>query len=233
MKKIWTGCLMALCLSWSSSAVAEEELNISSDIGVYSQYLWRGEAQGAGQASIQGDTYLELNGIEVGAWFASLGDPANSSVEVDLSAVYSTSLADGMDVSLGYIWYTYSNRGIVPAAAANNATEVFGEISYGDYWSPSIAIYYDTTINNWWIDLGVTGELANDYVVDFNLSYQKIKLLANGKSGFKTFDITLSKALEINDIAFSPSFTAAIPMGTRKSVNNLKTEFVFGVNFSY
>ncbi|MDQ6962256.1 MAG: TorF family putative porin [Mariprofundaceae bacterium] len=243
MKKILTGVLLSLCLSWTSAALAEE-VNISSDIGIYSQYLWRGQAQGAGvgtagQASVQGDIYLDLNGIELGTWFATLGNPNSSTVEFDFSAIYSNNVSDGLNVSLGYLWYTFSNRGVAASAAASNTTEIFGELAYEDYWSPSIAMYYDTKANDWWFDFGLSGELMNDFVVDFTLSYQKFKLtaiqspIAGGKSEFKAFDISLKKDIEVNDISVSPSFTMSMPMGERKNIANQTIEFVFGVNFAY
>lgn len=243
MKKICTGVLLSLCLGWVSTAHSEE-INISSDIGVYSQYLWRGQAQGAGvgtagQASVQGDIYLDLNGIELGTWFATLGNPNNSTVEFDFSAIYSNQASEGLNVSLGYVWYTFSNRGVAASAATNNTTEIFGELSYEDYWSPSVAVYYNTKSNDWWFDFGVNGDIINDFNIDLTLSYQNFKLTkaqspaAGGKSEFKAFDVTLSKSMDFNEVAISPSFTMSMPMGERKNTANQTLEFVFGVNFAY
>ena len=79
MKKLLIATVLATPLAFSGAKSYEfpEKLpygDISANIGHYSQYVWRGEQQNAGQSAVQGgldygvtllDTYVDFYGREV------------------------------------------------------------------------------------------------------------------------------------------------------------------------
>ena len=89
MKKLFIVTALATPLVFSNAKSYEfpEKLpfgDISANVGYYSQYVWRGEQQNAGQSAIQGgldygvtllDTYVDFY---VGIWGSNVSGGTNS-----------------------------------------------------------------------------------------------------------------------------------------------------------
>jgi len=188
-----------------------------SDIGLYSQYVWRGQRQSAGAMSVQGDIGLaHESGASVNAWFATMG--AGNSTEFDITLDYSADLGF-MGYSAGLILYRYHNKG------ADNTSEVYVGVNHE---LGSATIYYDPNLKNTWLDLSSGIELA-EMRVDGTLSYSVPDI---GKSEFVNLAVGVSKGIEFEDVLISPSFTYNYHMG---AFNNITTPdaLVFAVNVSY
>ena len=106
MKKIktTTAALSFALLGLSSSAFAE----VSMNIGVTSNYVWRGVSQTDDQPAISGGVdWSGASGLYAGAWASNVDfGPDTSPYELDLYGGYAGKVADfGYDV--GLIYYTY------------------------------------------------------------------------------------------------------------------------------
>jgi len=257
MKNIYLSMLTAATLGMglSTTAAQAEDLSIGGDLGVASQYVWRGVPQTASKPAVQGDVGASLGGLSAGVWFSNAyGSTApqfggRDVVEFDWTLDYSGSIADsGVDYSVGYIGYTY----LYDSAA--NFSEVNAGLSYGPV---SLTGYYTVkdSKNKWylkgdtWVDLGASTTVAG-YDVSGTVSYAKWKkdavnrAVVGGldmfKSGINLVTLGVSKEMKAGDVAFTPSLTATIPVIKKASDGNryiygaaVTNEFVAAVNFAY
>ncbi|MDX8411634.1 MAG: TorF family putative porin, partial [Mariprofundaceae bacterium] len=109
MKKysIALACAAIVALATTSVPTAKADvLNIGGDIGVFSDYVWRGQVQTAATPAVQGDVVFStdaLEGLSATIW----GSNTNSGVsEWDFVVDFSNSIGD-IGYSAGGIDYTY------------------------------------------------------------------------------------------------------------------------------
>ena len=87
----------------SGAVLAETSVNV----GVTSQYLFRGLEQGPGAAVSGGIDYASESGFYVGTWASTIDfAPVAGSAEIDLYAGFGGE-AGGMAYDLGLIYYWY------------------------------------------------------------------------------------------------------------------------------
>ncbi len=91
-------------------AVPESEFEVSANLAITSNYVWRGMTQTANSPAVQGGVDLGYNGFYLGTWGSNVefGD-TNNNLEADFYAGYKTELA-GIEFDLGYIYYAYPNE---------------------------------------------------------------------------------------------------------------------------
>jgi len=198
------------------------DLEVSGDMGVYSQYVWRGAQQGTGGASVQGDLGVSIAGFSASVWYATLGDNANNYMEYDLTLDYSGEAA-GISYSAGVVRYAYTH-----GSAFGPATEVY---LGGGFGPASATIYRDTKSKDMWVDAGVDTE-ALGYGISATAGY----VLPNvGKKELRVVAVSLSKDFEVADgLSASPSLSYNAGLGANKaSQGGSGNQVVAGVNFAY
>jgi len=228
MKKL-SLTLALITTGFAASLPAQaESLSISGDVGVYSQYMWRGMQQTAGASSVQGSLGTDIGGgLSTNVWFASLAGP---STEFDFTIDYSGELS-GFSYSVGAIHYAYLN------AAAGNATEAYIGAGFG----PIAATYYYAFSGSWkknaYLDIALSESLGGfDLGADFGI-YLPSNTVANPssypttKSGLGHLDLSISKAVTMGDVSFTPSLMISTPQYSGKPKN--ANQFVAGMSFSY
>jgi len=257
MKNIYLSILAAATLGMGLTATAAqaEDLSISGDIGVASQYVWRGVGQTGGKPAVQGDLGASYGGLSAGVWFSNAYPSAapqfggKDVVEFDWTLGYGGSIGDsGVDYSLGYIGYTYLYD------SASNFSEVNAGLSYDMLSLTGYYVVKDSKSKFYmkgdtWVDIGVSGAVAG-YDVSGTLSYAKWKKdavtrpVVGGldiyKSGINLVTLGVSKDLTVADVTFTPSLTATIPVIKKASDGNkyiygtaVTNEFIAAVNFAY
>jgi uncharacterized protein (TIGR02001 family) len=219
---------LLLAMGLTISAAQAEDIDVSGDLGVYSQYMWRGMQQTAGQASVQGDLNVDSGmGLSANVWFASLAGP---STEFDFTVDYSGEVGD-ISYSLGAIAYAYLN------AAASNATEVYAGLGYG----PVSATYYYAVNGAWkkdaYVDIGLGHNLMGfDLAANFGFylpttSVTSPTAFPTTKNELGHVDLGISKDLELSGITFTPSFMVSFPTYTGSPSNEI--QFVGGLNAAF
>ena len=78
--------------------------SVSANLGVNTEYFWRGQSQSAGEATVNGGMDYTAENFYAGIWTSSMGDNLDSSNETDF---YIGTEINGFDV--GYIRYEYTN----------------------------------------------------------------------------------------------------------------------------
>lgn len=84
-------------------------LEISANLAVTSNYVWRGMTQTANSPAVQGGFDLGYNGFYLGTWGSNVefGD-TNNNLEADFYAGYASEIA-GIGYDIGIIQYAYAN----------------------------------------------------------------------------------------------------------------------------
>ena len=115
-------------LAISGSALAE----LSANIGVTSNYVWRGVTQTDDSAAISGGIdYAHESGFYVGTWASNVDfeDTTGGQAEVDLYGGFSNELASGLGYDAGVIYYAYPQADKPDDEL--DFTEIYGNVSYG------------------------------------------------------------------------------------------------------
>jgi uncharacterized protein (TIGR02001 family) len=175
--------LIASALMAASTATVAE---ISGNVAIVSDYVFRGISQTDNQMAIQGGLdYAHDSGLYVGTWASSVdpdffnGTGHDPQLELDLYAGYSGEFANGMGYDVGYLRYEY------PGFGDADTNEVYASLSYSDFsasvnysdelaFLPSdqsawyIAAGYDTTLP--WAEIGLSVHLGHSFGDAFDVS---------------------------------------------------------------
>lgn len=101
MKTLSLAAAVATALT-SGTALAD----LSANIGVVSQYFYRGVQQTTGASASFGVDYEDASGFYVGAWAADVGD-SKAGIEIDYYLGFGGEAGD-FSYSIGYTLYTYT-----------------------------------------------------------------------------------------------------------------------------
>ena len=108
---------------------------VTYNVGLFSQYIFRGLTQTANKPAIQGGVdYANPNGFYLGTWGSNIswledgGTYTNSSLEWDLYGGYRGAIKD-VTYDVGLLQYVYPGS-INPGFTRAETTEVYGALSY-------------------------------------------------------------------------------------------------------
>jgi uncharacterized protein (TIGR02001 family) len=119
--------LIATALLASSSAAMAE---ISANVTLASDYVFRGVSQTDNQMAIQGGfDWGHDSGFYVGTWASNVdsqffGGATDPQIELDLYLGYANEFGNGLGYDLGYLRYQY------PGGGDFNTNELYGVLSY-------------------------------------------------------------------------------------------------------
>ena len=95
--------LLATSVFTSTSATATGIEGLSTNVGVVSQYIFRGIVQ-TDTASASAGVDYEKNGFSIGTWAADVQD----GLEIDIYGAYGNELDNGIGYSVGFTSYQYT-----------------------------------------------------------------------------------------------------------------------------
>jgi len=209
LKHYGLAMMLGMGMVGASSAAQAEEVAVFADIGGYSQYVWRGAAQGTGQFSLQGDAGVEHeSGVSANIWFAT--GVGVSETEYDITLDYSGE-ANDIGYSVGFIAYKFVDDSTL------DAEEFYLGASYD---IASATVYIGDGYN--YIEFGAGQTVAD--MIDASVAIG----VNSPDVGTSTTHFTLgaSKDYDMGSYTLTPSLTIG-------SVTDLDTEFVLGVNASF
>jgi uncharacterized protein (TIGR02001 family) len=212
--KLVLALLATSSAAFAQTAPAAATPEVTYNVGVVSQYRYRGLAQTKGDAALQGGVdYANANGFYLGAWGSTIkwikdalpasGSPsAKGAVELDLYGGYKFEAA-GIGYDVGYLRYQYignTYKDAAPLVNVNaNTDEVYGAATYGpatlkySQATSNLFGYSDSKGSTYW-DLSATFDLGNGYSFVPHAGRQSIKN-ANQIYGYSDFALTLNKDL--------------------------------------
>ncbi len=243
-----------LAMGMMASAAQAEDVAVSGDIGVYSQYVWRGVEQTVNSTAVQGDLGVSMGGLSAGVWFSNTypaGAPQYAGkdvVEFDWTLDYSGDIGDtGLGYSVGGIAYTYLYD------SASNFPELYAGLSFGP---ASLTAYYTVSdsqskaylAGDMWIDLGAGTSVAG-FDVSGTVSYaiwkndvtnRPVGAVDTFKDGLSLASLSVSKDVDVAGVTMTPSLTYTYPLAKKMADGEryiygvaVKPEVIAGVNFSY
>jgi len=216
--KLKSKLLLAL-LATSSAAFAQTAPaapEVTYNVGVVSQYRYRGLAQTKGQAALQGGVdYANANGAYLGGWLSTIrwikdssvnvaGGAANASYsgdqELDLYGGYKFQSGD-IAYDVGYLRYQYLNNTLGNAGYYSNANtnEVYASASAGVYtfkWSYSLSNLFGSLNTNGsdYYDLSANFDMGNGITFTPHAGRQSIN-----KAGYSYSDYSATLAKDMGD----------------------------------
>lgn len=146
----------------------EPEITVSGNVGLFSDYRFRGISQTDTQAALQGGFDLaHKSGLYLGTWSSNVSGWANErgSQEIDLYGGIKIPLPAKTTLDIGYIAYRYPGNDLTQAAgyaSSNNS----GEYYLGFAWGPA-SYKFSKTTSDWF---GVA-DSKGSYYHDLTISY--------------------------------------------------------------
>ncbi len=224
MKKVLVPTLIAVAagtLGTLPTLAQAQESTLSYNVGVVSDYRYRGISQSRLEPALQGGIdYADKSGFYVGAWGSTIkwikdAGATKGNVEVDLYGGYKGT-AGGLGYDVGFLRYEYVNNtlGNVANFVNANTNEVYGAVTYGPAtlkYSHAISNIFGfvNSKNSYYVDLSANFDLGGGYTLTPHVGYQSIK--NNGDYSYTDYALTLAK-----DLGNGLSATAAV-IGTDTS----------------
>jgi uncharacterized protein (TIGR02001 family) len=183
--------------TFSGAALAE----LSGNVGVVSEYLFRGIEQSGGAAVQGGLDYAAESGFYVGTWASTIGfaGDTGSAAEVDIYAGFSGEAGSvGYDFGAIYYWYSEEDEDGSNPDPSNNTFEIYGSLTFGpatlgvyvsldDYFAVS-----DKTVYYPYLDLSFP--LSDKLSLDFHVGQQTFD--EDGIEDVVDYSVGVSAALE-------------------------------------
>lgn len=200
MKKNLLTLAVAAALSAPFVAFADEPASpLSFNVGVTSDYLFRGVSQTHGKPALQGGIdYAFSNGFYIGAWGSNITWVKDfldkGSLEIDVYGGYKGSITEDLGFDVGYITYNYPNKGKkIPTVLANpNTQELYVGLSYKwlsakySYATSSHfigwyggAAYDKKTRGSDYLELNANYDLGDGWTLIGHIGHQKVKNSVN------------------------------------------------------
>lgn len=169
--------------TFSGAALAE----LSGNVGVVSEYLFRGLSQSGGAAVQGGLDYSSASGFYVGTWASTIGFASDalggSGAEVDVYAGFSGEAGSvGYDVGVIYYWYSEEDEVDMPDPSYNTI-ELYGSLSFGPvtvgaYFAPDT--YFGADDDAFGINIAFSAPVSETLSFDAFIGH-------NGGDGNKAF----------------------------------------------
>ena len=213
----------------AADAAAPAPSPLTFNVGVVSDYLFRGVSQTHGDPALQGGAdYAFSNGFYVGTWLSTISWvkdwTGDGSVEWDLYGGYRGSFATDWTYDIGVIGYLYPGHGNVnPTWLANpNTTEVYGSIGYkwlSMKYSRAISPYFigwygdDVTFDKKtrgsnYLELNGTYDLGNGWGITGHVGRQKVENLS--VADYTDWNVGVTKDVGFGIVGLKYSATSAL-----------------------
>ena len=246
--KLLLALLATSSAAFAQTAPAAPASAIAYNVGVVSEYRYRGIAQTKGDPALQGGVdYTDASGFYLGAWGSTIkwikdaGSNATGPVEIDLYGGYKFEAA-GLAYDVGYLRYQYQGNTYSRVAGAVNANtdEVYGAVTYGvvtakySYAFSNLFGTANSKGSEYW-DLSANFDLGNGYTLTPHVGRQVIK---NSPNSYTDVAVTVNKDLGNGLSASVAAITTSVKdnafyTSTATSYNTAKNALVIGVKYSF
>lgn len=190
--------MVAATAAMAQAKAPEPDYTVSYNIGVVSDYRFRGITQTSEKPALQGGVdFAHKSGFYLGAWGSNVkwvkevNGATKGSYEVDLYGGFKGPIANGFGFDVGVITYQYpgNNSGVanrtytnaVAAGAYGNAstTEYYGALTYSVAtlkYSRSAGRFLGNlnSSGSTYLDLSAAFDLGNGFTLTPHVGYQKI-----------------------------------------------------------
>ena len=245
--KLKSKLLLAL-LATSSAAFAQTAPaapEVTYNVGVVSQYRYRGLAQTKGQPALQGGVdYANANGYYLGAWASQIKwieDSSNNpsgvnysgKTELDLYGGYKFK-SSGIDYDVGFLRYQYVGNNLGKSTVYSNANtnEVYAAATSGAYtlkWSYSLSTLFGTPSSRGsdYIDFSANYDMGNGITLTPHIGRQLVNGPGAGSGGLSYSDGSLTVAKDLGN-GLSATVAAIVTNAKSSAFNSNSTSYATG-----
>lgn len=207
MKLKSTAALILTTLLASSAAMAQTTVptpdhTLSFNVGVVSDYRFRGISQTSFEPALQGGVdFAHKSGLYLGVWGSNVkwikdyAGATDGSLEVDLYGGYKGEISKDFTYDLGIITYQYPSNN---AATNANTTEVYGALTYS-----IVTAKYSQSIGNFvanpdssgsrYFEVAANFDLGNGFSLTPHIGHQTIPNVLNDAGNYTDYSLTLGK----------------------------------------
>ncbi len=204
MKSSFRILILTSLAAASAAALADDapapDYTLSANVGIVSQYIYRGITQTARDPAIQGGfDFSHKSGFYLGtwgsniSWFSDVNTSSSVSMEWDIYGGYKGT-AGPLGYDVGVLQYYYPGRysNLPSGTVKPNTTEVYGALSYK--WLTGKASYVvsnglfgvDDAQGSYYLDLSANYPIADTWTLNAHVGYQKYT--GNATPGFSNDD---------------------------------------------
>ncbi len=244
--KVLLALLATSSAAFAQTAPAAPESTLGYNVGVVSEYRYRGIAQTKGDAALQGGAdYAHSSGLYVGAWASTIkwikeaGTDVKGPVELDIYGGYKFEAA-GLAYDVGYLRYQYVGNTYDKVGVKANTDEAYGAVTAGPAtlkYSYAFSDLFGTANSKgsaYW-DLSANFDLGSGYTLTPHVGRQVIKNSPNSYT-----DIALTVGKDLGDgLAASAAFISTSAKdntfysANNSSYNTAKNAVVLGLKYSF
>jgi uncharacterized protein (TIGR02001 family) len=196
----------------------------TANVGVVTDYLFRGISQTHANPAIQGGfDYSHASGVYLGIWGSSISwvsDTVGGSypTEIDVYGGYKGSFAGDWGYDLGLITYNYPGNGRVAGSISPNTTEVYGALSYKwlsvkySHVTSSHFVGWTTTAippgdtrGTGYLEANANYDLGSGWGISGHVGHQKVK--GNSPASYSDWKVGVTKDMGFGVIGLAYSDT--------------------------
>lgn len=187
---------------------------VGANIGVTSNYLWRGVTQTDDAAAVQGGIdYSHESGFYAGTWASNVDFGDNTSYELDVYAGFAGSFGDSFEYDLYYLYYAYPD--------ADGSIDL-GEVTAALSWK-WIAVSYSHLVNAGsdvasepldnkdmsYLQTTLTYPISDTLSVSAHYGYSSGDVVTAwyGRDDYADYSLSLSKDTDLGSVSFTVSDT--------------------------
>ncbi len=211
---------LAAAILTSTMAFAEEtksEIEVSANMAMTSNYIWRGYSQTADAMAIQGGFDVSYNGFYIGTWGSNVSDEVYSgaTMELDVYAGYAGEYGN-LSYDVGVLEFIYQGN------TDNNFAEAHVTLGY-DFEVVAVSGTYYAGINgtndadsDTWeagISIPLPMDISLDAVYGDYMDYNKFTTVGLSKS-FDKFDVSVMYANANFDDGSKDENNVVVTVGT-------------------
>lgn len=207
MKLNTTSAMVLSTLLVGTAAMAqtkapEPDYTLSYNVGVTSDYRFRGMAQTSTNPALQGGVdFAHKSGLYLGAWGSNVSwikdyaGATDGSFELDLYAGYKGGIGKDLTYDLGLITYQYPGN---TAATNANTTEIYGALTFG-----LVTAKYSRSTGNFianpnssgsaYFEVAAAIDLGNGYSLTPHIGRQSIPNVVNNAGDCTDYSLTVAK----------------------------------------
>ncbi len=214
----------------AAPAAPEPSYTMSYNLGVTSDYRYRGISQSRLKPALQGGAdYANKNGFYLGTWASTIKwikdtglaqtpivDVGSSPLEVDVYGGYKFDAAKDLTLDFGALQYWYPGNKLTNVTGSSNANtlEFYGAATYQVFtakYSRSQGTLFGAgtgvtaSKGSGYLDLSATFDLGNSYSLVPHIGNQGVK--NNPNLSYTDYSLTLNK--DINGLVLSGAYVAA------------------------
>lgn len=250
--KLLLALLATSSAAFAQTAPAAEAPEVTYNMGVVSQYRYRGIAQTKGDPALQGGVdYANASGFYAGAWGSTIkwikeagagNTPAvdtKGPLELDIYGGYKFEAA-GVAYDVGYLRYEYAGNTLNKLTGTNaNTDELYGAATIGIFTAKYSYAFSDLfgTANSKgsaYVDLSATFDLGAGYSLVPHAGHQKVS--NTPAASYTDFALTLNKDLGDGlsaSVAAISTNAKNVDAFTVNNYNTAKNAMVVGVKYAF